>query len=465
MSVKAKNSGAAIGHSAVPDMNDDYTHAMFISPNEDLGGTTLLHEIIETINGTTLFGDAHDFLAIDTSGSGPVLEVLNQNNAGDNSDLPGFDDDELVTDDWYYVAITRRGNSLEAWKGPADGVTAPEIVATTTFASASDLSGRHAAAMLWVGAFSYVSDFAGLLGFSVVGRKLWQAALDAAGHRKESKQKHPVRLDDLWGSWLSKHIDDLTDYSGNGHPWKWANNLNGNLYDGLVETFSGATADSDVVGHVSDSGHSWINHSVQGLNPFKISAAGRAYRSGNNTNFAVSSYQPPSADYAMEADFRRVSSDDSFTGIGIRASATDNVILFARYNNNSQAWELQERNGDVVSLGTFSDTGFAVGATKRVRVEAIGDQVTMSVDGVEILSGTTTITGAGRPAIRSITNSFGESTTGVHLDNINVEEGLIEDDEDPPLIPDGEIGVDPEPPETSSRRPGRSGRLVALKIV
>ena len=220
--VKASGSGAAIGHGThVPDMNLDYTHVMFVKPITSVSEFAAIHEIIEQIGGG-FFGDAHDLGAIEWDVlNAPRLQIENLNNDGDNPEFPDFSN-AIPAEEWAFVAVVRRGTALEMWYAPADGETAPTIVAETEFGDPADLSGRRDAKRLWVGAFSYINQYNDLTDFSVTGRKFWQAALTEEELRVESLQKHPVKTEDLWASWLTKHKDDLEDYSGNGRPWNWA---------------------------------------------------------------------------------------------------------------------------------------------------------------------------------------------------------------------------------------------------
>ncbi len=207
--VKATGSGAMIGHgTAVPNMNTDYTHAMFVKPDTAGGFWAFQHELVKSASG-----DPHDAAFLDGSDDSYNIEV--SNNIGTNvADFIGT----FVNGNWYFVAIVRRGNALEYWAAPADGVTDPALIRSVT----QSLSGRDAATRLWVGGSEHAVLYNTMLYQTVVGRKLWQAALTEEELRVESLQKHPVKTEDLWGAWLSKHKDDLTDYSGNGRPWQWA---------------------------------------------------------------------------------------------------------------------------------------------------------------------------------------------------------------------------------------------------
>ncbi len=208
--VKAAGNGAMIGHgTAAPNANADYTHAMFVKPDTAGGFWAFQHELVKSASG----GDPHDGAFLDGSDHSYNIEV--SNNVGTQvADFIGT----FVDGTWYFVAIVRRGNALEYWAAPADGETDPVLIKSVT----QSLSGRNAATRLWVGGSEHAVLYDTMLYQTVVGRKLWQAALSAEELRVESLQKQPVKTADLWGAWLSKHKDDLTDYSGNGRPWNWA---------------------------------------------------------------------------------------------------------------------------------------------------------------------------------------------------------------------------------------------------
>lgn len=222
MSVKAKNNGAHVDHAAKPNMNADYTHTMLVKPNLDGEAHVVLHALEESGSH-----DAGDTMMIKDQGSGNFLDIEQFDNNGLHGEQQGGALGSVVDGSWYFLAVVRRSNMLEIWHSPAGLTTAPVKVAEANLITAPQLAARHAAATFKVGAYAYLDEYDLLKFASVTGRKFWTAALSDVELRKESKQKHPVKTTDRWAHWLMKHKDDLTDYSGNGRPWRWAKDLAG----------------------------------------------------------------------------------------------------------------------------------------------------------------------------------------------------------------------------------------------
>lgn len=251
--VKAVGAGAAISHVASPSYRSDYTHAFFFRAAFDqLGsnpGLVFLHSLSDA--GAGGFHDAHDQVWVVFSGDVDPTSSLRLEATNDAGSGPGVGaGNARITDGlWYFLAIVRRGSVLEAWISPADGSTPPVLDATVTLPTYNTrLDSDH----LGVGSFPQVEEFDGLLWFSVTGRKLWTKALDEEGLRKESLQKSPVDLDQIWAHWLTANKADVADHSANGRPWKWVQDAAEAPLDPSTSPVVGDEADTTIDTAVPD---------------------------------------------------------------------------------------------------------------------------------------------------------------------------------------------------------------------
>ena len=199
------------------------------------------------------------------------------------------------------------------------------------------------------------------------------------------------------------------------------------------DTFTG-TNGTLLTAHTGEIGATWVH--LNGT-ANTILTGNRARRNGAQYSREYTSTAPPSADYSVEVDFRKMSTlANDNVGVMARLNTATSTFYSGEYYDNGDGTVNygigQYTNGtwagDVV-LPYSANNPLAVGATVRMRLEVSGGATTtlkLYINGVLILSGTDTsspITAAGFAGVmdgdpgNATTKS---ATTGAHWDNFVV---------------------------------------------
>lgn len=190
----------------------------------------------------------------------------------------------------------------------------------------------------------------------------------------------------------------------------------------VYDTFTGANGSTmTATGHAGETGASWVAHSSF-TNTYSIQTNRAATSNAVSTAMSYASGTPSSADYDVDATFKVVSANyEAFgQGIAMRVSNTPvNTMIFGRYVVTSGWQAYQTVNGTSLQIGISSAATLTSGNSYAVKLSAVGTAVTLSVGGVTVVSGTTTITSAGKVGIRGVSAT---SNTGIHIDDITASE-------------------------------------------
>jgi hypothetical protein len=188
------------------------------------------------------------------------------------------------------------------------------------------------------------------------------------------------------------------------------------------DNFDSGTPGADLSGRVATGG-TWVEHGNYTAGTIVFSDVGRirAGASGNNAYYL--SANPPSADYDVECDVVRKSSDGSFGG-GPAGRLTTSPFngYHVRYNPDSGNWELFRvtgtTTGTFTSIGTYTQS-LTADQAYNCRLRMVGDAISVYIDDVLRIGPVTdaNITAKGVPGIRLNGSSSPSNTIGIHLDN------------------------------------------------
>lgn len=185
----------------------------------------------------------------------------------------------------------------------------------------------------------------------------------------------------------------------------------------LYDTFTDTDA-TILTNHTGEKGGSWLIQTGAAPGTPNAIQNNRVWSPTNQGVYraAPNSIDPSPANYYVEAVLSFVSTiaGDNVGVIG-RASAVANTYYMARWNQ-SGGWQLYSNvAGSFTQLGsTVADT-FTSGE-KTVRLTMNGTTISMSVDGVTIISVTDANIATGRPGVRF--GTIQTSTTGIHISSI-----------------------------------------------
>nr|MDA8173117.1 hypothetical protein [Nitrospiraceae bacterium] len=137
------------------------------------------------------------------------------------------------------------------------------------------------------------------------------------------------------------------------------------------------------------------------------------------TNLAIYYYNvtPSNADYQVQADIKCASIPNGtlpyMGGPALRVSSSAYTMYYARWNLNGGAgrWELVRTvNGQDTIIGTYGET-ISAGTSYTVLISAIGATITLSVNGMQVISVTDSgIASAGYPGMFWRANEISEAT-------------------------------------------------------
>lgn len=206
---------------------------------------------------------------------------------------------------------------------------------------------------------------------------------------------------------------------GSFSPWVFSGNVGvAGAGTFVFDTFSAASG-AVLTSRTGEIGASWsLQTGSAPATPSLIDAAQAVYATAATSIYQASGV-PDTANYYVEADlvFRSTLAGDGVAVAG-RMAAAANTFYWAGWSQSSGGWRLFKTvAGTNTQLGSTSSDTFSSG-TKKVRLTMNGSTISMSVNGVEVVSVTdTAITAAGRAGIRQ---TFAQGlTTGIHIDNFN----------------------------------------------
>lgn len=165
------------------------------------------------------------------------------------------------------------------------------------------------------------------------------------------------------------------------------------------------------------------------LNPVSSGTAvintGRLVTSASGTAFYTYPATPPSADYSVSGTLAIITDASSqFAAIGGRASATIAEGYFLRYAGSTHVLELFKLTPSLVSLGTFTVSGGAVG-NDVMKLVMNGNQISAQYNGATVIGPITDgnpIMGAGKVAVRPANTvaTTGPALTAISADDLPV---------------------------------------------
>lgn len=166
----------------------------------------------------------------------------------------------------------------------------------------------------------------------------------------------------------------------------------------------------------------WIKHPNAGEELY-TTAEGRVRNGGSSsTGMCYNTAAPPSADYAVKANFVYVGSSATPTaGLTIRMSSSANTMYFGRHSS-ANGWQLYKVvSGTATQLGSSVAETFTSG-TKEIKVVADGTTISLYNEGeaTPVISVTdSAISAAGYGGFR-LSGPMGP-TTGIHADDFSVD--------------------------------------------
>jgi hypothetical protein len=198
----------------------------------------------------------------------------------------------------------------------------------------------------------------------------------------------------------------------------------------LNDTFSGEATNTDLSAHTSDSGHTWARHPGFAANAIRMVSSGTIFAAvGGQDHLYVSNAIPPGPDVEVSAVVvPRSLILNNFFNICARLNTTQVTGYFAivaMRSNGERVISLNRRvNGTTTALGVSTlVTDWVIDVAKLLTLRVVGDQITVLLDGVVVVSATdTAIPDAGRVGVGGFQgsgSSASTATTGVHFTSLN----------------------------------------------
>lgn len=190
------------------------------------------------------------------------------------------------------------------------------------------------------------------------------------------------------------------------------------------DSFTG-TSGTLLTSRAGELGASWTYHSGS-ANTEQISSENRVFRLGPGYSINYVSGVPASPDYAVGADlYVKSNLVGGMAGVVGRLDTTTQTFYMARWEQATTNWNLVKSvNGTRTQLKSSGQPALTVGESYRVRLDMSGNQLTLSVNGVLVVSATdSAITSVGRAGIMDgeIGGTTSKTdTTGLHFDNFQV---------------------------------------------
>ncbi|GAA0798356.1 LamG-like jellyroll fold domain-containing protein [Spirilliplanes yamanashiensis] len=187
-----------------------------------------------------------------------------------------------------------------------------------------------------------------------------------------------------------------------------------------LDTFTGTTG-AAVNSRPADDGTTWTLSS--GSAPV-ITAADRMRRVSANGFDLYNNAAPSSPDYAVEADIHVASNTGTYyPGILGRFNPATSTAYYAQLAQGSGSWQLWKKvNGTSTLITTAGATAsMTAGATYTLRLQMTGTQITVWVNGTQVISVTdSSVTGAGYGGMFIWGSGTPTDTDGLHMDNYSL---------------------------------------------
>jgi hypothetical protein len=188
----------------------------------------------------------------------------------------------------------------------------------------------------------------------------------------------------------------------------------------LTDTFTD-TEGTTLASHTGELGATWAK--VTGVTGNAEIATNRVRGSSSTTAEYYASGTPATAEYDVEAVFRRLTDLGNVRVYG-RLSTGADTGYGVRYNGGAtNAWELHKVEAGVTTLlGSWSET-FNNGEERTVKLEIRNAAKKVYIDGVErISSANNDITAAGRVGMRFFASSSPADSTAYHIASITASD-------------------------------------------
>lgn len=193
-----------------------------------------------------------------------------------------------------------------------------------------------------------------------------------------------------------------------------------------IFVFDSFTEGSDALlaNHTGEIGGTWTAHPSYAPSTTVDAATGRIFPTGDPQAYYASGI-PPSADYYVQSPVFCHTVTTTNIGPALRMDTSANTMYQVRYRDGVD-WQLRRIvGGGAATLGSTTNQLISAGNSKMARILAVGDQLSVYIDGIlEIgpITDATPITAAGRAGFRSAGVVL--ASTGFHLDSF--EAGTLE---------------------------------------
>lgn len=203
----------------------------------------------------------------------------------------------------------------------------------------------------------------------------------------------------------------------------------------LDAQFTG-TDGADLVGYVSDSGHTLSRHPGFPSNTGGAEIrANRARPTDSNTAVLIFDWVPDTADYDGWADLDYLATvNGGVVGIVMRCDPTTDDMLVARYNTHNasgfqpKSFALYERRTGFSEATLWSlSRALNAGDSPKLEFRLRGTDVQIWIDGVHEATVTTNITAKGRVGLQ-LNGDLASTTTGLQVDRLFATNTLAADE-------------------------------------
>jgi hypothetical protein len=193
-----------------------------------------------------------------------------------------------------------------------------------------------------------------------------------------------------------------------------------------IDDFNNGSAGTAITARTPSGGGSWANHPISNAT-LVLTNAGRARiaAAAGQIAQAYHSWTPPTADYDVVADVVRVGTPGANDLFGVcgRTDTAATTLYHARYSVPAAGWQLLKGVAGTFSVLATASATLAAGTSYRLALRMRGDQISVLVDGVQVIAPVTDteITAAGRAGLRGFPAST--DANGLHADNVVVSYG------------------------------------------
>ena len=190
----------------------------------------------------------------------------------------------------------------------------------------------------------------------------------------------------------------------------------------LQDLFAGS-AGTDLTAHTPDIGGAYSNVSGFGNGVMSLDGTNGVKTNPNDASGATNyrnAATPPSADYTVKADIKRLSSLDNQPAICGHQSTSALTFYRLEYNPAAAQWRLARVIAGVATgIGTNLSDTIGVGVTRTVLLTFVGDTQHVEVVGIGTIDASdTNIPAAGKVGLANAGNATADAT-GIHILNLS----------------------------------------------